>query len=82
MGGGGFRSSEATQAPILLTMFHETPVKSAICRFTHFLGNHQKLFAKTIFASIHPGFQQSYPQISWISLERFEFRCDHNQLTQ
>jgi hypothetical protein len=46
MGGGGFRTSGATQAPLLLTISHEAPLKSAFCRFTHLLGNHQKLFCQ------------------------------------
>lgn len=56
MGGGGFRSSGVTQAAILLTIFSETPVKSASCKFVRFLGNYQQLFAKTIFPLNSPPF--------------------------
>lgn len=56
MGGCGFRSSGATQAPILLTIFLETLVKSVSCKFAYFLGNCQKLFAKAIFHLNSPPF--------------------------
>ena len=48
MEGGGFQTSGATQASILLTIFPKTLVKSAFYNFAYFLGNCKKLFAKTI----------------------------------